>query len=97
MPTTTLSEENLNALAAEPHRPRSLSTASAKSIDKAMGKLGMEAGMAAQTSVVLGEKNRGAKNQASAAKALEKTGTAFAGGGGGEEPPKSGGGCCLLM
>lgn len=99
MPTATLSEENLASLAVEPHRPRSMSTASAKSIDKAMAKLGGESLMAAQTSVVLGEKNRGADKQASAIKALEKTGTAkhVSAEGGEEKAAGGGGGCCLVM
>lgn len=98
MPTATLSEENLASLTAAPHRERSLSTASAKSIDKALAKFGPEAMNAATTSVVLGEKNRNGdvKRQASAIKAMEQTGTAKTdaaeGGGGG-----GGGGCCLLM
>lgn len=76
MPIGTLSEENLATLAAAPHRERSLSNASAKSIDKALSKLGGEAMEAASTSVVLGEKNREGKRQASSIKAMEQTGVA---------------------
>ena len=94
-----LTEENLAQLGTQPHRERSLSQASAKSIDKALSKLGGEAMAAAQTSVVLGEKNRDGdpNKQASAIKAMEKTGTAksLAAEGGGEAP--KGGGCCVLM
>ena len=38
-----LTEENLNKISAEPHRPRSLSNVSAKSIEKAVAKFGIEA------------------------------------------------------
>ena len=102
-PAGTLTEENLATLATAPHRERSLSQASAKSIDKALGKLGSEAMNAAQTSVVLGEKNRegDVKRQASSIKAMENTGVAKTdaalkaersdSGGGGK------GGCCSVQ
>ncbi len=79
-----------------PHRERSLSQASAKSIDKALAKLGGEAMAAAQTSVVLGEKNRDGEKHASAIKALEKTGTAKTLSAEQGEKPAAGG-CCLVM
>ena len=96
MPSATLSEENLSKITEGPHRERTLSSASAKSIDKALSKLGGEAMAAAQTSVVLGEKNREGdlKKQASAIKAMEKTGTAKAEGV--DEAAPSGGGCCVV-
>lgn len=48
---TTLSEDALASLETEPHRARSLSQTSMKSIDKAVSKFGIEAMNAAQTSV----------------------------------------------
>lgn len=103
MPTATLSEENVAAIGGGPHRERALSSASAKSIDKALAKLGGESMAAAQTSVVLGEKNRDGdpNKQASAIKALEKTGThksmAALNADTKEKAPGGGGGCCLVM
>ena len=99
----TLTEENVATLAAAPHRERTLSQTSAKSIDKALAKLGGEAMQAAQTSVVLGEKNRDAplERRASAAKAMETTGTAKSAAAEAADKKESagggGGGCCLMM
>ena len=94
----TLSEENLANLASAPHRERSLSQASAKSIDKALSKLGGEAMAAAQTSVVLGEKNREGEKLSSSIKAMENTGVAKSDAAqGGEKASSGGGGCCIMM
>ena len=50
----TLTEENLVQLGTQPHREHKLSNVSAKSIDKAIKKLGGEAMNAAQTSECTG-------------------------------------------
>ena len=99
---SALTEENLAALdpgAVPARNERRLSNASVKSIEKALAKMGPEAMQAAQTTVVLGEMNRKGdvplNRQASAIKAMEKTGTAKSATAEGGEP--SGGGCCLVM
>ena len=43
MPVGTLTEANLEQIAAAPHRQRTISNVSAKSIDKAISKFGLEA------------------------------------------------------
>lgn len=97
-----LTEDNIAALnpgATAPHRERKLSNVSAKSVEKALQKMGPEAMEAAMTTVVLGEKNREAGpdgRRASATKAMEQTGTAKSAAAAHTEK-KAGGGCCVVM
>lgn len=96
---SNLTEANLAELdkgAVPARQERRLSNASAKSIEKAVAMMGGEAMNAAQTTVVLGEMNRtgSLERQASAIKAMEKTGTAKS-----QvlrDPPEASS-CCLIM
>ena len=96
---SNLTEANLAELdkgAVPARNERRLSNASAKSIEKAVAMMGGEAMNAAQTTVVLGEQNRRGSldRQASAIKAMEKTGTAHSGTL--KDPPEKSS-CCVVM